>query len=158
MKEIDAAQQTRRIASALERIEVCYGKLQSESSISFRYGHIDDSEIRNADSTESKPDDSIVGPGPVLETEISELETANSRISELEDLLENAVSENAKLKAELDERNQASAGAESSYSNAVAELKARLDSMVGQQAEKVSELDDILSDLESLLAVDEQNA
>lgn len=153
MKEIDAAEQTRRIASALERIEVCYGKLQSESSISFRFGKIDD-----PDSAEPGPDDAAEGRESASETGIAELEAANSRIGELEGLLEGAVSENAKLKAELEELKQSSEEAESNDSDAVAELQSKLDSMVEQRAEKISELDRILSDLEALLAMDEQNA
>ena len=73
-------------------------------------------------------------------------------------MLESAVSENAKLKAELEELTQASEEAGSSDSDAVAELQSKLDSMVAQRTEKISELDGILSDLESLLAMDEQNA
>ena len=153
MKEIDAAEQTRRIASALERIEVCYGKLQSERSISFSFGKIDD-----LDSTGSEPDDAARDHESASETEIAELEAANFRIGELEGLLESAVSENAKLKAELEELTQASEEVGSSDSDAVAELQSKLDSMVAQRTEKISELDGILSDLESLLAMDEQNA
>lgn len=153
MKEIDAAEQTRRIASALERIEVCYGKLQSESSISFSFGKIDD-----LDSTEPEPDDAARGHEPASETELAELEAANSRVRELEGLLEGAASENAQLKAELEELKQISEEAESSDSDAVAELQSKLDSMIEQRTEKILELDDILSDLEALLAMDEQNA
>lgn len=157
MKETVAAEQTRRIASALERIEVCYGKLQSESSISFSYGKIDDPDIQHPDSTDTEPNDSAEGREPASETGAAELEAAKTRIEELEGMLEGVASENAQLKAELEGLKQARE-AESSDSDAVAELRSKLDLMVGQRAEKVSELDEILSDLESLLATDEKNA
>ena len=157
MKETVAAEQTRRIASALERIEVCYGKLQSESSISFSYGKIDDPDIQHPDSTDTEPNDSAEGREAASETGAAELEAAKTRIEELEGMLEGVASENAQLKAELEGLKQARE-AESSDSDAVAELRSKLDLMVGQRAEKVSELDEILSDLESLLATDEKNA
>lgn len=158
MTEKGAAEQARRIASALERIEVCYGKLQSESSISFSYGKIDDPEIQEPDSADVELNDAAAGREPASETEIAELEASKTRIGELEDLLESAVSENARLKAELEDLKQAREAAETSDSNAVAELQSKLDSIIEQRAEKVSELDEILSDLESLLAADEKNA
>lgn len=158
MKEKVAAEQTRRIASALERIEVCYGKLQSESSISFSYGKIDDPDIQDPDSTGSELDGAIKGRGSASETEAEELGAAKTRIEELESLLENAASENARLKAELEDLKQTREAVVSSDSDAVAELQSELDSMVEQRAEKVSELDEILSELESLLETDEKNA
>lgn len=158
MKETVAAEQTRRIASALERIEVCYGKLQSESSISFSYGKIDDPDIQPPDSTETGLNDSTDGREPASATETAELEAAKTRIEELESLLEGAASENARLKAELEDLKQARETAKSSDSDAVAELRSKLNLMVEQRSEKISELDEILSDLESLLATDEKNA
>lgn len=158
MTEEGAAEQARRIASALERIEVCYGKLQSESSISFSYGKIDDPEIQEPDSADVELNDATAGREPEAETETAELEAANTRIGELEGLLENALSDNAQLKAKLEDLKQARETAESSDSNAVAELRSKLDSIIEQRAEGVSELDGILSDLESLLATDEENA
>ena len=95
MTEKGAAEQARRIASALERIEVCYGKLQSESSISFSYGKIDDQEIREPDSAAVELNDATAGREPASETEIAELEASKTRIGELEGLLERAVSANA---------------------------------------------------------------
>lgn len=157
MKETVAAEQTRRIASALERIEVCYGKLQSESSISFSYGKIDDPDIQHPDSTDTEPNDSAEGREPASKTGAAELEAAKTRIEELEGMLEGAASENAQLKAELEGLKQARE-VESNDSDAVAELRSKLDLMVGQRSEKISELDEILSDLESLLATDEKNA
>ncbi len=158
MTEEGAAEQARRIASALERIEVCYGKLQSESSISFSYGKIDDPEIQEPDSADVELNDATAGREPEAETGTAELEAANTRIGELEGLLENALSDNAQLKAKLEDLKQARETAESSDSNAVAELRSKLDSIIEQRAEGVSELDGILSDLESLLATDEENA
>ena len=158
MKEIGTAEQARRIASALERIEVCYGKLQSESSISFSFGKIEDSDIQDPDSTVAELDDATNGREPTSEAENAELEAAKTRIGELESLLESAVSENAQLKAELEDLNQAREAEEASDSDAVAELQSKLDSLIGQRAERVSELDEILSDLESMLAAEEQDA
>ena len=158
MTEEGAAEQARRIASALERIEVCYGKLQSESSISFSYGKIDDPEIQEPDSADVELNDATASREPEAETGTAELEAANTRIGELEGLLENALSDNAQLKAKLEDLKQARETAESSDSNAVAELRSKLDSIIEQRAEGVSELDEILSDLESLLATDEENA